>query len=155
MIPGFSCHGHGEISARRRAREEVPDNYCHLSSRFFCLLVLLCFAVIRGASCAIARLAKRTRQWATGGGVGGWSLELWEMGSSWPSYRLISWKLIMQDFHIQVWWSGWFCAPFLWGENFVHSDFGRSFILASLVFCRHYFRGINELGLRGVSRGQL
>lgn len=30
MIPGFSCHGHGEISARRRAQEEVADNYCHL-----------------------------------------------------------------------------------------------------------------------------
>lgn len=37
MIPGFSCHGHGEISACRRAREEVPDNYCHPSSTFFFL----------------------------------------------------------------------------------------------------------------------
>lgn len=59
MIPGFSCHGHGEISARRRAREEVADNYCHLPLFFSLSAPLLrCYSL----------LAKHTRQWATGGG---------------------------------------------------------------------------------------
>lgn len=49
MIPVFSCHGHGEISTHRRAREEVPDNYCRPSTRFFifkCSSVSLLFVAL-------------------------------------------------------------------------------------------------------------
>lgn len=70
MIPGFSCHGHGEISAGRRAREEVLDNNCRPSFRFFSLSApLLCCYSPRFLR-SVSLFAKRSRQWATGGGWG-------------------------------------------------------------------------------------
>lgn len=71
MIPGFSCHGHGEISAGRRAREEVPDNNCRPSSRFFSLSASLRRCYLPRFLRSVSLFAKCSRQWATGVGGGG------------------------------------------------------------------------------------
>lgn len=54
------------------------------------------------------------------------------MGSSWPSYWLISGNLIMQDFQSFKFDEMFYFMHLFFLNPYVHSDFGHSFILASL-----------------------